>query len=455
MARKTKKSTFWTFADHFEGDKVVWIIVLLLFLASIVCMFSSSSRLLKDEMSRIDVVTEQFKTVLGGLVLVILLYNIKRICIFRVASSFGLLLSFILLLLLDLRISTPVVKAIDTNGAYRVLQFNGMQIHVFEIVKVAMVMYLAWAIDAIKRNCRLMPGRSLSEKWKKILYLYIPFLVIFVMIIPGSNSSALFIGGIMYIVILLGGGNLKDMLILGACGITAVMICFGIYRISDGKMMSRIGTGIARVFESEDWEKKFLESPKNSKDYNLALDEIRQPYSAKIAIKEGGLIGKGPGESTQKYKVPDYSEDYIYSFIIEEYGLAGGIFVLVLYLSLLARGSIIVRNCGNDEFAKISVAGLCLLITGQAFLHMFVNADIGPMTGQTLPLISHGTSAFLCFCIAFGIILSFSRIASRNIERETRNADPLMETHDSVRDGLAELDAFESGQSTNKEEDLI
>ena len=434
---------------------MVWIIVLLLFLASIVCMFSSSSRLLKDEMSRIDVVTEQFKTVLGGLVLVILLYNIKRIRIFRVASSFGLLLSFVLLLLLDLRISTSVVKAIETNGAYRVLQFNGMQIHVFEIVKVAMVMYLAWAIDAIKRNCRLMPGRSLSEKWKKILYLYIPFLVIFVMIIPGSNSSALFIGGIMYIVILLGGGNLKDMLILGACGITAVMICFGIYKVSDGKMMSRIGTGIARVFESEDWEKKFLESPKNSKDYNLALDEIRQPYSARIAIKEGGLIGKGPGESTQKYKVPDYSEDYIYSFIIEEYGLAGGVFVLVLYLSLLARGSIIVRNCGNDEFAKISVAGLCLLITGQAFLHMFVNADIGPMTGQTLPLISHGTSAFLCFCIAFGIILSFSRIASRNIERETRNADPLMETHDSVRDGLAELDAFESGQSTNKEEDLI
>lgn len=455
MARKTKKSTFWTFADHFEGDKVVWIIVLLLFLASIVCMFSSSSRLLKDEMSRIDVVTEQFKTVLGGLVLVIFLYNIKRISIFRVASSFGLLLSFVLLLLLDLRISTPIVKSIETNGAYRVLQLNGMQIHVFEIVKVAMVMYLAWAIDAIKRNCHLMPGRSLSEKWKKILYLYIPFLVIFVMIIPGSNSSALFIGGIMYIVILLGGGNLKDMLILGACGITAIMICFGIYKISDGKMMSRIGTGIARVFESEDWEKKFLESPKNSKDYNLALDEIRQPYSAKIAIKEGGLIGKGPGESTQKYKVPDYSEDYIYSFIIEEYGLAGGIFVLVLYLSLLARGSIIVRNCGNDEFAKISVAGLCLLITGQAFLHMFVNADIGPMTGQTLPLISHGTSAFLCFCIAFGIILSFSRIASRNIERETRNADPLMETHDSVRDGLAELDAFESGQSTNKEEDLI
>ena len=443
MARKTKKSTFWTFADHFEGDKVVWIIVLLLFLASIVCMFSSSSRLLKDEMSRIDVVTEQFKTVLGGLVLVILLYNIKRISIFRVASSFGLLLSFVLLLLLDLRISTPIVKSIETNGAYRVLQLNGMQIHVFEIVKVAMVMYLAWAIDAIKRNCHLMPGRSLSEKWKKILYLYIPFLVIFVMIIPGSNSSALFIGGIMYIVILLGGGNLKDMLILGACGITAIMICFGIYKISDGKMMSRIGTGIARVFESEDWEKKFLESPKNSKDYNLALDEIRQPYSAKIAIKEGGLIGKGPGESTQKYKVPDYSEDFMFSFIIEEYGiLFGAIPLLILYLSLLARGSIIVRNCDN-VFAKTSVGGLCLLISFQAVVHMMINVGLLPSTGQTLPMISEGKGSFLMFCLAFGIILSISKMAKKKVEMEAAKAAPLM-VRDEIKESLNDLDTLES-----------
>ncbi|HBH20742.1 MAG TPA: hypothetical protein DDX33_01665 [Rikenellaceae bacterium] len=77
------------------------------------------------------------------------------------------------------------------------------------------------------------------------------------------------------------------------------------------------------------------------------------------------------------------------------------------------------------------------------------------MTGQTLPLISHGTSAFLCFCIAFGIILSLSRIAARNIDKETRNADPLMQTHDSIRDTLSELDAFESGQTIGKEEDLI
>ncbi|MBQ1718478.1 MAG: FtsW/RodA/SpoVE family cell cycle protein, partial [Bacteroidales bacterium] len=181
--------------------------------------------------------------------------------------------------------------------------------------------------------------------------------------------------------------------------------------------------------------------------YYKALDKIRQPYSAKIAIKEGGVLGKGPGQSTQRYVVPDISEDYMYSFIIEEYGLWGALIVIFLYVSLLARGSIIVRNCGKDIYAKISVAGLCLLISGQAFLHMFVNADIGPMTGQTLPLISHGNSAFLCFSLAFGLILSFSRIAQRRIEKEQREAQPLIELKENVQAGLDELDSFESGEA--------
>ena len=70
----------------------------------------------------------------------------------------------------------------------------------------------------------------------------------------------------------------------------------------------------------------------------------------------------------------------------------------------------------NDDFAKFVLGGLALLITGQAFMHILVNVDIGPMTGQTLPLISHGASAFLVFCIAFGIILSISRMTKKKIQ---------------------------------------
>ena len=447
---KNKTSAFWTFADHFEGDKVVWIIVLLLILFSIVCMFSSSSRLLRDGMTRLDLVRNQFFVVLAGLAVIIVCYNIKNIAFFRWCSQWGFLVSLAMLALLDAHVNLPFIKALNINNAYRILSIAGFQVHVFEVVKVAMVLYLAWAMDALKQGRLKGPSKPI---WKKILYLYAPFLIIFVMIIPGSNSSALIIGLLMFVMILLGGGNFKDMAILGAAGVTVIALIVGIYNLtknSEHPMFSRIGTGVARIFEEDHWEQQAIDSPKGSIAWQEAIDAIRQPYSAKIAVKQGGLIGKGPGQSTQRYVVPDMSEDYMYSFIIEEYGLVGGIFVIFLYVSLLARGSIIARNCGNDHYAKLTVAGLCLLITGQAFLHMFVNADIGPMTGQTLPLISHGNSAFLCFSIAFGIILSFSRIASRRIDRETRDAAPLVEMHEStVQDGLQDLEAFESGQIDN------
>ncbi len=447
---KNKTSAFWTFADHFEGDKVVWIIVLLLILFSIVCMFSSSSRLLRDGMTRLDLVRDQFFVVLAGLAVIIVCYNIKNIAFFRWCSQWGFLVSLAMLALLDAHINLPFIKALNINTAYRILSIAGFQVHVFEVVKVAMVLYLAWAMDALKQGKLKGPSKPI---WKKILYLYAPFLIIFVMIIPGSNSSALIIGLLMFVMILLGGGNFKDMAILGAAGVTVIALIVGIYNLtknSEHPMFSRIGTGVARIFEEDHWEQQAIDSPKGSIAWQEAIDAIRQPYSAKIAVKQGGLLGKGPGQSTQRYVVPDMSEDYMYSFIIEEYGLVGGIFVIFLYVSLLARGSIIARNCGSDHYAKLTVAGLCLLITGQAFLHMFVNADIGPMTGQTLPLISHGNSAFLCFSIAFGIILSFSRIASRRIDRETRDAAPLVEMHEStVQDGLQDLEAFESGQIDN------
>jgi cell division protein FtsW len=117
----------------------------------------------------------------------------------------------------------------------------------------------------------------------------------------------------------------------------------------------------------------------------------------------------------------------MFSFIIEEYGLLGGILILFLYVSLLARGSLIARNCSN-EFAKIAVGGLSILITGQAFMHMLVCVNLVPMTGQTLPLISHGSFAFLVFCIAFGVILSISRMAQKKLRAEEEAAQPLYES---------------------------
>ena len=438
-ATAKKKRNLWNIFENFEGDKVVWMIVLLLMLISVLCMFSSTSRLLSSGQSRIDVVKDQLILVAFGIGIIILIYNIRNLGILRWLSKFGFAVSLLLLGVLDLKLDLGFVRSIEINGARRILQVGPVQVHVFEVVKVAMIMYLAWAMDALKRG-KLKRGNT--ELAKKIIYIYAPFVMSFLMIIPGSNSAALVIGGMMFITILIGGGNLRDLAILVAAGVVMIGMVLGIYTLSKGKVFGRIGTGISRIFESTDWEQKVLDSRMGSVDYYEALDQIRQPYSAKIAIHEGGIIGKGPGASTQRYVVPDISEDYMYSFIIEEYGILGGIIVLMLYISLLARGSLIVRNCGSELFPKLAVAGLTMLIVMQAFLHMFVNVDIGPMTGQTLPLVSHGSSAFLCFCVAFGIILSVSRYASRKIRKEQMQSAPLVEREE-IKDDLDDLNQLE------------
>jgi len=450
MAGTTKKKrSLWNIFENFEGDKVVFMIVLLLMLISVLCMFSSTSRLLTSGQSRLDVVKDQLILVAAGIALIIGIYSIRNLAVLRWLSKFGFIISFALLLVLDLRLDLGFVRSIEINGARRILKVGPVQVHVFEVVKVAMIMYLAWAMDAFKRG---KLGGPQKEIWKKVLYIYGPFVVTFLMIIPGSNSSAIVIGGMMFIVILLGGGSLKDLGVLLGAGILMVALVLGIWKLSGGKAFGRIGTGISRVFEHTDWEEQAKNARSSSADWYEAIDKIRQPYSAKIAIHEGGIFGKGPGQSTQRYVVPDISEDYMYSFIIEEYGLFGGLIVLLLYVSLLARGSLIVRYCGNELFPKLAVAGLTILIVLQAFLHMFVNVDIGPMTGQTLPLISHGASAFLCFSIAFGIILSVSRYASRKMKKEQAQSAPLVEREE-IKQDLDALDDFESGVDMN--EDLL
>ena len=124
---------------------------------------------------------------------------------------------------------------------------------------------------------------------------------------------------------------------------------------------------------------------------------------------------------------------------------------MILYLSILARGCMIVRLC-DTCFAKIAVAGLCLLITGQAFMHIMVNVNIGPLTGQTLPLISHGSSSFLCFSVDFGVLLSISRLARKKLDAQiaqvqAEEADDRSLEDGKLEDGTAETDEQENGNS--------
>ena len=453
-----QKSRIWNFFDGLKGDKVVWMIVLTLIMCSAVCIFSSTSttkEVMSGTQTRVDVVLDLIKVIFFGIVLLLVCYNIIGVKGYRVLAQFGFVVSALMLLVVVTHFEgLPFLKAGQINGAWRVIKIGGLQLHIYEVIKVAMVMYLAWAVDAFQK-IKFRIANWLSKRahfrwlgrpgWQKVVYIYFPMFFVMGCVALGSGSSAAFIGFIMFVTILVGGLSMKELIAPAFALVAIVAGIILVNKVMDGKLLqgTRVETWVSRLQGSGDALDDFREAKPKSIEYYTALDKLRQPYSAKIAIKQGGLLGKGAGQSTQRYVVPVMYEDYMFSFIVEEYGLIGALIVIILYVSLLARASVIVRNC-KDNFGKITVAGLILLISGQAMMHMLINAGIGPLTGQTLPLISYGSSSFIVFCIAFGVILSISREASKKIEKETRDADPIKMVHDSIQVEMDTLDRFES-----------
>src|SRR4051812_19720225 len=133
-----------------------------------------------------------------------------------------------------------------------------------------------------------------------------------------------------------------------------------------------------------------------------------QAKHARIAVATGGVVGKGPGNSDQRNILPHPYSDFVYAIVIEEYGMIGGIIVLVLYLILLHRG---MKAAYNSEraFGGLLSAGLSFDLVCQAMVNMGVVVGLGPITGQPLPLVSMGGTAMVFTGISIGIILSVSR----------------------------------------------
>ena len=436
--------------DRFSGDKVIFLIALFLMLISVISVFSSTPRLANDTHSdRVTIMMDQLKVVAIGFAIIFSLYYLGRVEWYRKLSMLGFGASFVILIILVLNLNLGIVRAGEINGARRILILASKQIHVYEFVKLFMVMYLGWALDTYK-NHGFRWGPRLASKfsrlaflerdfWQKFFYIYFPIGAVTLMVMMGSNSSALFIGAILILMVLVGGLDFKDVAIVGAALVLAVGCLFGAYKAGwlEG---SRFGTAIGRITQDDDATmQQLINSKRESLEWRKARGKLDQPVGALLAIKEGGVLGKGIGNSTQKYQVPVIFGDYMFSFIVEETGLWGAIILIVLYFSLLARGTMVAKEC-DKYYDKMVVTGLIILVTGQAFMHMAVNVHLPlvPQTGQTLPLVSHGTNAFLVFSLVFGILLSISKDARENIAKREAEAaaNPIIE-HDWTQDTTA------------------
>ncbi len=435
--------------DRFAGDKVIFLIAMFLMLISVISVFSSTPLLaIELKSDRTSIMVDQLKLVGLGFVIILALYGFFKVEWYRKLSRWGFAVSFVLLAVLVFKLNFGFVRAGEINGARRILILAGKQIHIYEFVKIFMIMYLGWALDTYKEHgftflpklASKFERLSFLEKdiWQKIFYIYLPILLVTLMVSTGSNSSALFIGGIMILMVLIGGLEIKDVALVGAVLIVAFGCMFGAYKMGILKD-TRLGTLVSRITNDDDATMDILlSSEPYTKQWQKAKDALDQPVGALLAIKEGGFWGKGIGNSTQKYQVPVIFGDYMFSFIVEEAGLWGALLLILLYYSLLARGTLVAKQC-DKYYDKMIVTGLIILVTGQAFMHMAVNVHLPlvPQTGQTLPLVSHGANSFLAFSIVFGILLSISREARENMDRLEHDAKPIIEHDDWTQDTTA------------------
>lgn len=388
-----------------KGDRVIWIIVVLFAMFSIAAVFSSSSFLASSRgISKVAIFAEQTKSVLMGFLALFICYLIPLR--FYRTFSFVLYGASVLMLLM---LFVPGLRA-EINGAVRGIKIGGHTFQVFEFAKIGVILYLARALERW--------GDDLADFKQFALKILLPVGAVCLLIMQNSFSSALLIALITFLILFFMNVSFKNLMITVGIVAAAVLLMFLTYHAfyagrperletSVGKLFNRFGTVEGRLTAHFDKEEENLEGL-SQREIQQLKDKDRQSENAKVAISEGGIFGKGPGKSTQRYSLSMAFSDFIYAFIVEEYGLIGGVLVILLYLIFLFRCIRLCQRC-KATYSSVLIVGLSFLIATQAFLHILVNVRLFPITGHTLPLISHGGTAYLVLSGAFGMILSVNR----------------------------------------------
>jgi cell division protein FtsW len=219
-------------------------------------------------------------------------------------------------------------------------------------------------------------------------------------IAPAHISSAVIVGIASMLTLYIGRVSRRELVKTLGFGVACAVVGFTLLSLVG---MGRGDTALTRLTR---WMTEMTTDSKKEYVYELSDTE-----RAMIAIRNGGLTGEGAGHSTSRAVVIHPESDYAYAFFASEYGVIAAIMLMLLYLWVTFRAMEICKRC-TTPFPTLMAAGLGLLITCQAMLHILVQVNLFPETGQTLPLISRGGSSLLSMSMAFGMILSVSRMPS-------------------------------------------
>ncbi|MDP1812835.1 MAG: FtsW/RodA/SpoVE family cell cycle protein [Leadbetterella sp.] len=377
--------------NHLQGDKQIWWILLLLSLISIVVVYSSVSAL---AYRKTDGNTEFFLLkhtffLLIGLSITFIIHKFDFTQYAGLAHVFLWFTPFLILYTL--------MFGISVGGARRWVSILGFSFQTSDFVRLVLITNLS-AMLARRQHIEY----KANDLWIMIFWsgLIVGLLSI------SSFSTSVILGITCFLIMWIGrvpNRFLVRMVIVLVVGLASILTLGLVVKRATGTELGRVQTVIDRT---ESFINKDLDGDTAVGGEHGSVSE--QKNYALIAIARGGIFGIGPGNSSQKNILPDAFSDFIYSILIEEWGLIGGMVVMGLYLWLLYRG---VWNIENTKraFGGLLSVGLTLSIVLQAFAHMFINVGLGPVTGQTLPLISMGGTSALFTSVAIGIVLSVTK----------------------------------------------
>ena len=398
----------------FKGDKVIWMVLLLLCIISIIEVFSASSSLTYKSQNYLGPISGHVSKIIMGVGASIVILNIP--CrYFKLFTPFMLALSGIMLLWV-------LFFGEKTNDAGRWISLFGLQFQPSEIAKGTMVLVTAQILSAMQREdgadrrafryiliivlpMALLIG--LENLSTAALIIVVIFLMMFIGRIPMVQLGKLMGLGVLFIVLFIGAIYTLGSFDSSSEEVQTESVVNGEVKKESKKSSSplhRLGTWKARI------DKKLNSKYVAPEDYDL--DKDAQVAHANIAIVGSNIIGRGPGQSVERDFLPQAFSDFIFVIIIEELGIVGACFVVFLYIVLLYRAARIASRCENN-FPAFLVMGLTLLLVFQAVINMCVAVDFGIVTGQPLPLVSKGGTSTIVNCAYIGVILSVSRSAKR------------------------------------------
>jgi len=374
------------------------MVVLILLVISLLSVYSSTGSLAYQHRSgnTFYYLFRQLKYILLGVAIIFFVHLIP----YRVFSRVSI---FALYLAIPLLVLTLVVGT-NINEATRWLEIpgTGLTIQPSDFAKIALVMYLAKILSVNQNNIRDFKGVFGKISMAIVLTC--------VLILPANFSTAAIVFVTAFTLMFVGRIPVKYLTLFMVTGILALSIFIGGALLLDKE--GRIST----------WKNR-IEAYVDGDSDNYQADQ------AKVAIVQGGLFGKGPGNSTQRNLLPHPYSDFIFAIIIEEYGsLVGGFLVIALYLWLFFRAGLIIRR-SKSTYGAFLAFGLSMGLVLQAFVNMAVAVGLVPVTGQTLPLVSMGGSSIFFTSMATGMILSVSW-GTREDESEKAKEEELAKEKD-------------------------